>query len=371
MVKIMHFADVHLDSPFTLENVERSSERRRELRDTFKRAIDYAAHNRVQLLLLPGDLLEYEHLSPDTSDLLRESFASIPKTKVVIAPGNHDYYSENCIYKKVDFTDNVFFFRRPEVSKISFDDIGVDVYGYAFCSKFFDRHPLGAFSPDDPDKINILCAHLDLNSTSRSCPVSESELAATNVDYAALGHIHNGGEVKKAGNVTYAYSGCLEGRDFGECGYKGALVGTIEKEGGRAKIDIEPVRFSARRYMVERVGVTGARSNEDIINALREKIASYTDDTLLRVIIEGDVDPEVSIKDIDIRAAFPAPYTIETIDKTLPLFAYETLRDDPTIKGAFFRMLLTDLQSEDPHKREVAAAALKYGLDALANRDIM
>lgn len=367
----MHLADIHLDSPFTINDAEKSAKRREELRETFGRAIEYVKENNIELLLMPGDLVEYEHISSDTAKLLKDAFASIPATKVVISPGNHDFYNDSCVYKKIDFTDNVYIFRKAEISKFSFDEINADIYGFAFNSKFYDRNPLATLEIENPERINILSAHLDLISKSRSCPVTEEELAGTKVDYAALGHIHNGGEIKKTGDVTYAYSGCLEGRDFGECGYKGAIVGTIEKENGKVTVKAEHIRFSKRRYMSVNVNVTGSLTEEMILEKLKESISDFKEDTLLRVIIEGDISPDISIKDIDIRRSFPAPYTLEIKDKTLPLFNYDSLRDDPTIKGAFFRQLLPDLTSDDPHTREVAAAALRYGLDALSNRDII
>ena len=371
MVKIMHMADIHLDSPFTLENPEKSAERRQELRDTFLRAIEYAKEEEINLLLLPGDLLEYEHLSPDTADLIRDAFASIPQTQVVIAPGNHDYYTDTCIYKKVNFTDNVHIFKKPDVSKFSFDEYGVDVYGYAFNSRYFDRHPLSGFRPESSERINILCAHMDLGTSSRSCPVPLSDLAATGVDYAALGHVHNGGEIKKTGDVTYAYSGSIEGRDYGEVGYKGAIVGSIDKALGRPTVNLSFRRFSKRRYIVEWVNVTGATEGETVIEKLKNQISDYGEDTHLRVILHGDISPEISIKSLNLEEIFTRPYILNIVDKTMPLFNYDSLRDDPTIRGAFFRQLLPDLQSEDPVRREVAAAALRYGLDALSNRDII
>ena len=67
----------------------------------------------------------------------------------------------------------------------------------------------------------------------------------------------------------------------------------------------------------------------------------------------------------------PPAYTFELIDSTLPLYDAQALKNDPTIKGAFFEALLPLLEGGDPEQREAAALALRYGLAAIDNNDII
>lgn len=373
MPKILHTADMHLDSPFTLLDASMSKARRSDLRSAFTSMMMYIKENDIDLVLIAGDMFEHDYVTKDTVSLIIREFSKLDKCKFVIAPGNHDPYTPSSVYKKSKFPDNVFIFKTPELSRISFDDIGVDVYGYAFTSSYLERNPIIGKTPVDPNKINILVAHADTTSPiSKYCPITESDIEESGFDYIALGHIHTGKELTKAGNTYYAYCGCLEGRDYSECGHKGALVGNFIKDEHGFRPEISPIRFSKRRYAQESIDVTGADSVSEIANAISSVMIKrgYGDDTLLRVTITGNVSPELSVSQESVRLLLRPLYSFELIDKTLPLFDADKLAGDPTIKGAFFEALLPMLKSADPNERETASAALRYGLGAIDGSDI-
>ena len=58
-MKIIHCADLHLDSKME-SNLDReaASMRRDELLDTFERMVTYAAENEVRVILIAGDLFD-------------------------------------------------------------------------------------------------------------------------------------------------------------------------------------------------------------------------------------------------------------------------------------------------------------------------
>ena len=53
------------------------------------------------------------------------------------------------------------------------------------------------------------------------------------------------------------------------------------------------------------------------------------------------------------------------------MLSADVLRDDLSIKGAFYRELLPKLESDDPEERRAASMALKYGLAALSGSDVV
>ena len=58
-MKIIHCADLHLDSNMTSNlTSEKARERKRELLLTFHRMIQYAADNDVRAILISGDLFD-------------------------------------------------------------------------------------------------------------------------------------------------------------------------------------------------------------------------------------------------------------------------------------------------------------------------
>lgn len=374
MVKILHTADVHLDSPFTLEDVSRSQARRSELRAAFASMMSYIATAGVKLCLIAGDLFEYEYATKETVAFLINEFEKNFGCEFVIAPGNHDPYTESSVYAKTEFPRNVHIFKSEQMSKFEFPELDCDVYGYAFTSSFMERNPMIGVKPDDPERINILCAHADTASPiSKYCPMTERDIFDSGFDYIALGHIHNSAGIMREGNTTYAYSGCLEGRDYGESGYKGAITGSISKDGDGAVVNLRGLRFSTRRYADERLNITGAAEIAEVAEALRDLAFrhSYGDDTLLRVTLEGNVAPSLSLSKEALRVYLPALYSFEMIDRTMPLFDSEKLENDPTIKGALYQQLRPRLSQGTTEEREIAAMALRYALGALEGTDII
>ncbi len=106
-----------------------------------------------------------------------------------------------------------------------------------------------------------------------------------------------------------------------------------------------------------------------IRNAVSEgKLGS---DTLLRLILTGNVSPELVINTKELEETVgQGLFYIEIIDRTLPLYDVQALENDPTIRGAFFREMRPCLESGTPEERAIAAKALRAGLLALAGEDI-
>ena len=374
MVKLLHTGDIHLDNPFTLEDVSRSEARRGELRETFSSVMNYIRANEIRLCLITGDVFDYEFATRETVSLVIREIENTPDCRFIISPGNHDPYTPNSIYAKTEFPSNAYIFRSAQMEKFEFPELGCDVYGYAFTAPFMETNPMIGVRPDDPERINILCAHGDTASPiSKYCPVTERDIFDSGFDYVALGHIHNSQGIRREGNTYYAYCGCLEGRDYSESGYKGAIVGSISKENGEATVDLSQMRFSRRRYADERLNVTGASDPAEISAALTELITreNFGEDTLLRVTLEGSVSPALRVAAGDLAAVTGGLYSFELRDETLPLFDRDRLMHDNTIRGAYFRRMLPHLTHGTAEERSIAAAALRYGLGALDGADII
>lgn len=374
MIKIIHTGDLHLDAPFTLDDPSRARERRDELRESFRALTAYIRDEGIELCLMAGDLTERGYATKETADLLASEFAACPGCRFVIAPGNHDYYRPDGFYAGGGFPKNVYVFTETAPSSFDFPELGCTVYGFAFTAPYLDRNPMQGVRPDDPSRINVLCAHADTSSPiSRYCPMTERDIVDCGFDYAALGHIHNSRGIKHEGNVYWAYCGALEGRDYSESGYKGAITGTLDKRDGLLSVSLRGMRFSRRRYADDRLNVTGAAEPAEAAEALSALIArnGYGSDTLLRVTFEGSVSPSFSVSKSDLSVAADGLYSFEPIDATVPLFDREKLERDSTIRGAFYRRLRPDLEHGTPEERARAAAALRYGLAALDGNEFV
>jgi len=372
MIKFLHCADLHLDSPLTSLDLRRASVRRGELRASLTSLTMSAKLNAADFLLISGDLFDSSRVSRDTIDLLRREFAQIPDTAVIIAPGNHDPYTHSSYYRRTDFSDNVYIFDSPEITCFDFPEKNTTVYGWAFTGQHMEAPDLADFSVEDVSRINILTAHADLDAAaSPYCAITSRELAACGFDYAALGHQHTHDGVRQLKNGYAAYAGCLEPRGFDEPGLKGAVLAAVDKAPD-LKFAAKFVRYCKRHYEIQSVDLTGAVSNADALERISAVIAQnhYGEDTALRIRLTGQIPGELRLSPAFLTEQLPPLFLAEILDETTPLRNGDSLAEDPTLRGAFYRSLSDMLSSADSKERELAARALRYGLGALAGEEI-
>ena len=370
-LRILHTGDFHLDSPFAGLDAEASAIRRRELRETFCAMMEYARTADIDMVLIAGDLFDRRFATSETLSLICTNFASLP-CPVVITPGNHDPADGRGIWHSTVLPGNVFVFREDKLRRLNFPELGVDVYGYAFTSPEMTGSPVAGEFIKDKRNINILLCHADiLSPVSSSAPLSRAQIEAFGADYTALGHIHNGEDYSgEAGGFTYAYCGCPEGRDFGECGIKGAVIAEITADGENHTVTLTRKSFCRKKYEDITVAVDGAVTMSDINSAISGVAAgiSMKEQTLLRVTLTGAVDPELVIDSSYIETILSDFSKVVVRDRTSPSLSFS--EDDPTVRGEFCRLLAPMLGSADPAEREIAIKALRFGLTVLSGNDI-
>ncbi len=373
MVKIIHAADIHLDAPFSLLDVQKAQVRKNELRGAFSSLILYAKTEKADLMILSGDLFDSGFVTKETTSLLISQFASFPECRFVIAPGNHDFNGPRSPYKKEQFPKNVYIFEDETVSRFSFPEIGVDVYGYAFTDETMTENPLKKPFLLDKSRINILAAHADVGGRSDSCPLTTEDLGRHGFDYVALGHIHKGTDIKVSGETYFAYSGCLEGRSFDECGIKGVIVGELDKKNGRLSAAFAKRRLCKRHYEKMSLDITGISDMDTLTERIKTALASenYGADVLLRLRLTGRISPEAPLDMKKLTAQALGLFYLEVENATVPLLNDDELKNDISIRGALYRELLPMLKSENEEERRLAADALRLGLAALDGNDVV
>ena len=367
MIKILHCADVHLESPFHSKSSEQSSLMRRELKKSFLSLINTVKAENIDVVIMAGDVFDTPFVSADTVAFFKNAVSEVPNTFFVISPGNHDPICDGGVYKS-KFPSNVHVFTESELSYIDVEGTNVRVYGYAFVgSNTLEVCPFIGKKPEDESKINILCGHAEIGDPlSPYCPVSLSDIESTGFDYCGFGHVHLNEGVKLAGNVPYAYSGCLNGRDFGETGAKGAILITFD--GG--KPTFESLIFSTYTYEEAKLDVTGVGDGSELRRRISALVSEYNDETFLRIELVGFVPTTLNIDVKALENEINGVFFLEIRDLTLPLFGTEQLRNDPTIIGEFFRSLLPMLENGTQEERRTAAKALRIGISALRGEDV-
>ena len=104
-MRFIHMADVHLGA-VPDSGCPWSAFRENEIWETFVRVIDQIREEKIELLLIAGDLFHRQPL-PSQTERVSQLFASIPDTEVVWMAGSHDYLREDSAYRKVKWTKNV------------------------------------------------------------------------------------------------------------------------------------------------------------------------------------------------------------------------------------------------------------------------
>ena len=96
-MKIVHFADLHLDSAFAWLGATGDAARRRRqaLRDVLRAIVKLARDEGADALFCGGDLYEGERVTQDTAAFLRDTFASLapirvsPSARATLLTGSH------------------------------------------------------------------------------------------------------------------------------------------------------------------------------------------------------------------------------------------------------------------------------------------
>lgn len=365
-VKILHCADLHFDTPFAELSRNKSEGRKEDLRETFGKIIEIVKLEKVELLLVSGDLFDNTSVMQTTLDYIYKKFLEIPYTQIFLCPGNHDPYFQKSFYNTVKWPENVYVFDE-KVNKISLPELNTCVYGIGF-SNFHERKSLiENFLVHDEFYINIMVLHGNLvrkGETSVYNPITIEDIGRSKLDYLALGHTHKYTGIKRVGDTFFAYSGCPEGRGFDEVGEKGVLIGEI----GKGYCNLRFQETSKRKYFVEKIDISGVQTYEEIIQKINEQIKDIDkNNNLYKIYLIGEIR-EGFVINIDLiegklKEDF---YFVKVIDYTQIMLDYDALENDFSLKGIFIRNMREKIkQSFDEEEKRKLLKALKFGIRAL------
>lgn len=364
-MRILHASDFHLDSPFDGLSPEQAVQRRAEQRETLERLAELARSTRAEAVLLAGDLLDGERVYYETAEALSRTLGHID-APVFIAPGNHDPFTARSPYAGNAWPDNVHIFRTGQIEAVELPGRNAVVYGAAFASDSRGESPLRGFSAPPDGKLHLMVLHADVDAPpgSRYGPVSTADVAASGLDYLALGHIHTCTGVQFAGGVPWAYSGCPEGRGFDETGVKGVLCGDVER-GGRA--DLKFVPLCSRQYQVLELPVT---EQDDADSIAARVLAHAAPRDLVRFVLTGQSGGAgVDLAALQARCA-GSFYSVSFRDRTQVCRDLWARREEENLTGLFLRCMqkkLNEAKSED--EAALIQKATRFGLAALENRE--
>ena len=360
-IRIVHAADFHLDSPFEGLSAAKAAVRRSEQRDLLSALVKLADTEEADLMLLSGDLLDGGTSFRETGDVLVSALQDAP-CPVFIAPGNHDYYSERSPYARLKLPDQVRVFTKNAIRFYSVPGADARVYGAAFTDRTCVPLLKGFHAERKEGIYNLLCMHGEVGVPgSVYNPISAEDLAASGMDYAALGHVHKASGLQKSGNTWYSWPGCPEGRGFDETGEKTISIVTLESR----EASLETRSIAKRRYYSVHLDITG----KDPLLLIHTSLPDDPSDDIYRITLSGTCErsPDLRRLQQNLDGMF---VSLQLLDRTVPPSDLWECAGDDTLRGIFLSKLRAryDAAEDDAAKLRIEQA-VRWGLAALDNAE--
>ncbi len=360
-MRILHAADLHLDSAFAGLAEEKAALLRQESRDILRHMVDWANDHAVDVMLLSGDLFDSDRMYSQTARTLAQALARF-RGRIFVSPGNHDFYAPGSGYDAVDWPENVHIFtsRRPQT--VLLRSLNASVTGAAFTSaEEWEPFDGASFSGGNaPIRLGVLHGEVT-RGESKYRAIPPAEIEKTNLTYLALGHVHRCAGVQRAGNTAYAYPGCLPGRGFDETGDKGFLYGEITPE----KVELEFIPFAPRRYQ----SVTADITDRDPADAVRQALDPDCGQDVCRVLLTGSRRENFSLSALTSELSGLCA-ALELTDETYPEEDIWARCGEDSLRGLFLQNLRARYDGADEDEKRQLLQAARFGLAALDNRDL-
>jgi DNA repair exonuclease SbcCD nuclease subunit len=210
-LRVLHTADVHLDSDGYGDAAAQAAHRETG-RSVFRRIVDRALGDRVDLVLIAGDLFDHNRVPDETVAFVRGELDRL-RQPVVILPGNHDCLYPSAIYDRHDFTagaGHVHVIRKLDGESIDFPALDLVVWGRAMADHEPAFSPLAHMPTRDERRWCVALGHGfffdERQRPDRSSPIFADEIRDSGWDYIALGHHHVRTDVSQ-GRVRAHYAG--------------------------------------------------------------------------------------------------------------------------------------------------------------------
>jgi len=396
-VRFLQFSDLHLDSSLTSGRLGFSPEkvriRQQEIRSVLGAACQLATERAVDLVLVPGDLFDDESVSLDTVNFVIDHFGRLDPIPVVIAPGNHDFYSLGSPYNSELLTARrqrpwppnvkIFTSARWEIwNPPGLPAVSITGMAHAAGTPLSDRLVAAGVPRDASAPLQILVFHGSRDNTDlpsgklRTLPFSDAELTAQGFAYAAIGHYHESANVAEpGGRIVGAYAGCPAGRGLDETGPKSVIVGDLSAEEGGLRLSLERVKLDRRTIHVVEVPCTGLTHREAMLTRAEELVAlrSAAPEDILFLRLTGRVSPGIDLRFPDAYLGDRFFHVAIDTSRLRPAYDLDRYRraELRTTEARFAREMLARLEaSADPTERRIIENALFYGLDALIQKEV-
>ena len=301
MPRLLHLADVHLGArhPDLASAASRLRERQAA---AFRRAIDAGIEARVDVALVCGDLFDSNAqprrvVEAAALELRRLTERSI---RVVIIPGIHDSWEGGSIFRVFDLRlmaglsegSDLLTVLSPQRPEVLFRDLDLIVYGRVATTRRVTRSPLADFTvlADDRARWRVAMVHGALVSGAddghEDVRFAAEEIAASGVDYLAIGHGH-GWQTGRSGGTVWTTPGAVEPLGPQDDAAGRVAIVELTDRSGRKSVEVREAVVGRTRFST----VTLDAADVTAPDALLTKLRTLADpDVVLDVVLRGTAD---------------------------------------------------------------------------------
>lgn len=297
MVKFIHCADLHIDSPF--KGIAKINPDLKKLLyqstfESFNNIVNLAIQEEVHCVIISGDIYDGADKSLLAQLKFRNGLQQLSEKGIpsYIVYGNHDPLDS--WDASIEWPENVFQFGGDEVEYHSLTvdgEVVALIYGISFPTRDVKEHLALKFERVNENIPAIAVLHTNVGENTGHepyAPATIDELKSRNMDYWALGHVHNY-QILNESNPSIVYPGNSQARNPREKGEKGCCLVTLHKTG---ECEIKHIPTDVVRYQSEVLDITDVDSLDDILSLVIntcEDISSKMDgrNAILRLTLSG------------------------------------------------------------------------------------
>ncbi|HEY8989506.1 MAG TPA: DNA repair exonuclease [Candidatus Limnocylindrales bacterium] len=374
MLRLLHTADVHLGARHADLGEQAAAQRERQFA-AFKAAVDLAIAERVDIVLIAGDLFDSNTQPRRSVERVAAELKRLVAAKIrtVVIPGTHDVYDRSSLYRVYDLAamagstvdDDLVTVLTPDRPSVHLKACDVVVHGPVFATKRAPYSPLRDLkvTPGEVATWNVGMVHGSLAIPDRTdhdeVVVTRAEIEATGLDYLALGHWHSA-QQGKAGGTTYAYSGAPEPVAVTQDGAGKVLLIALDEVAGVRTVTIEERTVGRTRFEKLDVDASTLADQPELVKLLA---ARADPDLVLDIRLTGVRPDELDVSTDEVEDQLKGSFLkVRVRDASVPALTKGNLPSPDTIPGAFIRDVegrIAELEAEGSEPAIAEATELR------------
>jgi DNA repair exonuclease SbcCD nuclease subunit len=275
IIKFIHCADLHLDSPFqglTTKEPSLADRFKHATNEAFVKIIDLCLAEEVDFLTIGGDTFDGADRSLCAQILLRDQFERLHKANipVILVAGNHDPLSD--WLTEIRFPKNVHLLAGDKVEKVPIKKDGkviTTIYGISYKERDVKENLSLEFHASEKDAVSIGLLHANVGARKEHAPYSPctiNDLRAGNMDLWLLGHIHTPEVICK--DPFILYPGNIQGRHINEDGSRGCYLIKVDSN-YKISHEFKPVQNIL--WKQEEINIKEIATSLELVDLLTDK----------------------------------------------------------------------------------------------------